>query len=147
MLISKLCSAVPKKILVIEDDLDDQFLIAEAFQSSNHPCELTFAVNGKQALDLIERKASQPDLVLLDLNMPVMNGFEVLARLKAESMLPRVPVIVLTTASDTVSIGKSYDLGAYSFIVKPKTFPQLQALTRQLSDYWFQAVRLPKLSD
>lgn len=136
---------MPRKILVIEDDLDDQFLIAEAFQSCNDQCELTFAINGMYALELIQQNENQPDLVILDLNMPIMNGFEVLTRLKVESILPRIPIIVLTTTSDAVAVERSYDLGAYSYIVKPKTFPQLQALTRQLFDYWFQAVRLSTL--
>jgi CheY-like chemotaxis protein len=133
---------VPRKILVVEDDLDDQFLIAEAFQSIANNCELVFAVHGRHALDLIQQDDNWPDLVLLDLNMPIMNGFEVLARLQEGRILPRVPVVILTTTAEPAAIDRSYDLGANSYLVKPKTFSQLQALARQLTDYWFDAVRL-----
>jgi CheY-like chemotaxis protein len=133
---------VPRKILVVEDDLDDQFLIAEAFQSIAIGCELIFALHGRHALDLIQQDDNWPDLVLLDLNMPIMNGFEVLARLQEGRILPRVPVVILTTTAEPAAIDRSYDLGANSYLVKPKTFSQLQALARQLTDYWFDAVRL-----
>jgi len=131
-----------QKILVIEDDLDDQLLISEAFQNSGVCCELSFAGNGRQALQILDSPDYRPDLIVLDLNMPVMNGFEVLSHFQAADTLASIPVIVLTTTGESDFVNKSYDLGASSFIVKPRTFPQLEKIARDLTNYWFRTVRL-----
>ena len=134
-----------KRILIIEDDLDDQFLLSEAFQNSHYRCELDFAGDGRQALVKMDQSGYWPDLIILDLNMPIMNGFEVLSHFQAAKSMARVPVIVLTTAADSNSIERSYDLGATSFIVKPKTFSQLESIVDELTRYWFMTVRLSSL--
>jgi CheY-like chemotaxis protein len=133
---------VPNRILVVDDDLDDQLLISDAFTHSGQPCELAFADNGKCALDLMKNSEYKPELIILDLNMPVMNGFDVLKYLRTNGQLARIPVVVFTTSSETASVEKSYDLGANSYVVKPKTFPQLETLVADLFKYWFKTVRL-----
>lgn len=133
------------KVLVVDDDLDDQFLLGEAFQNGELQCHLQFANDGRQALQILNDKdSSLPDLIVLDLNMPVMNGFEVLSRLQASTLFPRIPVVVLTTSSEADYIDKSYDLGARSFIVKPKSFKDLLFVAENLKNYWFKTVSLAR---
>lgn len=136
----------PYNILLVEDDLDDQLLIDEAFQGTDVPLKLEFAGDGAQALKMLERPDYLPDLILLDLNMPVMNGFEVLTYLKNTQTSPRIPVVVLTTSSDEKHVNRSYDLGASSFIVKPKNFLDLEDIANNLKTYWFKTVSLPQYS-
>jgi CheY-like chemotaxis protein len=134
------------KVLIVDDDLDDQFLIKEAFQTGELQCHLLFANDGRQALQLLDEGSSYlPDLIVLDLNMPVMNGFEVLSRLKVSDLFPRIPVIVMTTSSEADYIDKSYDLGARSFIVKPKSFKELLIIADNLKSYWFKTVSLARV--
>lgn len=133
---------MPNRILVVDDDLDDQLLISDALAYSGQSYELAFAADGKHALDLMQDPGYRPELIILDLNMPVMNGFEVLRHLKVNGHLARIPVVVFTTSSETTSVEKSYDLGANSYIVKPKTFPHLEVVIADLFKYWFKTVRL-----
>ena len=133
-------------MLVVDDDLDDQLLIQEAFQTGEMQCELQFASDGRQALSILNKSTSYiPDLIVLDLNMPVMNGFEVLSQLQATSLFPRIPVVVLTTSSEADYIDRSYDLGARSFIVKPKSFKDLENIANNLKVYWFKTVSLARI--
>ncbi|REA63033.1 response regulator [Dyadobacter luteus] len=136
----------PKKdfhVLLVEDDIDDQQLIEEAFQDSDLPVHLDFATDGRQALDMLSKAAYAPDLILLDLNMPVMNGFEVLSQLQLRNLSSRTPVVILTTSSDKDQVNRSYDLGASSYIVKPRKYTDLQVMANNLRSYWFQTVVLP----
>jgi len=134
------------KVLVVDDDLDDQLLIEEAFQTGDMQCDLQFASDGRQALSILDKNSSYiPDLIVLDLNMPVMNGFEVLSHLQVTSLFPRIPVVVLTTTAEADYIDKSYDLGAKSFIVKPKSFRELETIANNLKEYWFKTVSLARI--
>ncbi|HEV7381468.1 MAG TPA: response regulator [Dyadobacter sp.] len=129
-------------VLIIDDDTDDQLLISDAFTSCECQCVLQFAGNGRQALDVMIKSAYRPDLILLDLNMPVMTGFEFLLQFSGNSRFCGIPVIVLTTTSDINAIIASYKLGASSFIVKPQSFPALEKIALELTNYWFKTVRL-----
>lgn len=131
-----------RKIFIIDDDFDDQLLISDAFRSGDCPCNLTFAENGHQALEVIEKSGYRPDLIVLDLNMPVMNGFEFLRKFCSNKALSKIPIIVLSTTSDKDAVNNSYDLGASSFIVKPRSYPGLEKITQDLTRYWFGTVRL-----
>lgn len=136
----------PKKkfhVLLVEDDIDDQLLIEEAFQDTELPVRLDFAVDGRQALDMLSQISYMPDLILLDLNMPVMNGFEVLSQLQAKNLSSRTPIVILTTSSDKDQVNRSYDLGASSFIIKPRKYTELQVMAYNLRSYWFRTVVLP----
>lgn len=139
-------------ILIAEDDPDDQLLAREALEENrliNHVC---FVNDGEELLDYLYHRgdygvpgaAPRPDLILLDLNMPKIDGRQALASIKADCDLRRIPVVVLTTSKAEEDILRSYNLGVNSFIVKPVTFESLVQLTKVLTQYWFSIVRLPE---
>lgn len=145
---------MPKKTLIIlmaEDDADDRLLAQEAMHESRVLNELHFVEDGVQLLSYLrgDNKFSDrilypmPGLILLDLNMPKMDGREALAEIKADSRLRRIPVVILTTSKAEEDMVKGYDLGAVSYITKPVTFDALVELMRALGKYWVEFVELP----
>ena len=138
-------------ILMADDDPDDRLLTAEALRESRLPNDLRFVENGEELLDYLRRRgrwanpsdSPRPGLVLLDLNMPRMDGREALAEIKADPELRRIPVVVLTTSRAQADVMRSYDLGANSFIAKPVTFGGLVDAMRALGRYWMETVELP----
>ena len=142
--------AEPLILVLAEDDEDDRQLYVEAMDESALKRNATFVGDGLELLELLRgegRYARQPgihpDLILLDLNMPRMDGREALRHLKADPLLRRIPVLVLTTSSSHTDLCTSYDLGAASYIQKPDTFSGLVRLMMQLQHYWQGCVRLP----
>ncbi len=138
----------PIRLLMAEDDPEDQMLVRKAFERSHLANELTMVSNGEELLDCLHqrgqfRHAPRPDLILLDLNMPRMDGREALTQLKADPELRSIPVIVLTTSAAEEDIVRSYDLGVSSYIQKPVTFEKLVEVVRELGRYWFEIVKLP----
>ena len=128
------------KVLLIEDDANDVELLRLAFESVSGP-QPDVVFNGREAIEVIQAKAQAksacwPDVILCDLNMPVMNGFEFIKWLKLESPCPRIPVIVLTSSVVDTDVGTSYDLGAAAYLVKPSGHEELQALAKGLVDFW-----------
>jgi CheY-like chemotaxis protein len=144
-------SLCPITIVIAEDDPDDQLLAREALEESRIANTVHFVNDGQELLDFL-RHAGQyarlapprPDLILLDLNMPRMDGREALAVIKADSDLRSIPVVILTTSKAEEEIVRAYNLGANSFIVKPVSFEGLVYAVRVLTEYWFTIVRLPK---
>ncbi len=142
-------------ILIAEDDPDDQLLTREALEENRLGNELYFVNDGVELLDYLRRRnrfadpaiSPYPDLILLDLNMPRMDGREALAHIKQDPVLRRTPVVVLTTSKSEEDVFRSYDLGVNSFIIKPVTFERLVAAVRTLTEYWFSIVQLPKHED
>lgn len=138
-------------ILMADDDADDRLLAEEAMVESRVLNELHFVENGVELLSYLrgEGKYSNrenyplPGLVLLDLNMPKMDGREALAELKNDPVLKRIPVVILTTSKAEEDMLKGYDLGAASYIAKPVTFDVLVELMRTLGKYWVEFVELP----
>jgi CheY-like chemotaxis protein len=138
-------------ILMAEDDPGDQELTRRALQDDILRVDLRIVENGEEALDYLHRRgrfavegtAPRPDLFLLDLNMPRMGGREVLAHLKKDPDLCRIPVVVLTTSNQEIDIVKSYSLGCNSYIRKPVDLAQFAAIIRTLENYWFEVVTLP----
>lgn len=136
-------------ILVAEDSSDDRLLIEHAWQSVAK-VKIHFAKDGTEVMDYLSQQdqASNrlplPRLILLDLNMPKKNGFEVLQELRAKPNWQQIPVIVLTTSTNSSDIARSYRLGANSYVTKPDTFEELINLVKQLHQYWFRTVRLPE---
>lgn len=138
-------------ILMAEDDADDRLLAQDALAESQLPAELLFADNGEELLDYLFLRgkfsdpatARRPGLILLDLNMPRMDGREVLQKIKSEPSLRRIPVVVLTTSRADTDIERVYDLGANSFITKPVRFEALVNVMKALRSYWFETVELP----
>jgi CheY-like chemotaxis protein len=141
-------------ILLVEDDPGDQELTRRALQGDLLRTDLQIVENGEEALDYLYRRgrfaareaAPRPDLILLDLNMPRLGGREVLAHIKHDPELGRIPVVVLTTSTQETDIVKSYDLGCNSYIHKPVDIEQFIRVIRQLENYWFELVTLPPIA-
>ncbi|MGH2870168.1 MAG: response regulator [Solirubrobacteraceae bacterium] len=142
----------PLTILLADDDEEDRELARDALQDSRLANEMKFVVDGQDLLDYLRREgrwagpevdAPRPGIILLDLNMPKMDGREALAELKADESLRRIPVVVLTTSKDEEDVLRTYDLGVSSFITKPVTFGGLVDVMRTWSQYWFEIVELP----
>lgn len=141
----------PVTILMADDDEDDRMLAAEALGQNKLTNELRFVEDGAELLDYLccrgryadPRDAPRPGLILLDLNMPRMDGREALKQIKADAELRTIPVVVLTTSQAPEDIAQMYELGVNSFINKPVTFDGLVQVMQGLTEYWFQIVRLP----
>lgn len=137
-------------ILTAEDDPDDRVLVEQAFQESGQDNNLFFVQDGielcqylrKQGIYTNPASAPRPDLILLDLNMPRMDGREALAEIKADTDLRRIPVVVLTISNTQEDILRTYDLGGAGFIVKPETFEGMVEVVKVLNQYWFEVVEL-----
>lgn len=138
-------------ILMAEDDADDRMLTKDAMDEGRLMNDLRFVENGEELLDYLLRRGAysdpasspRPGLILLDLNMPKMDGREALAAIKAHPDLRRIPVVIMTTSQAEEDISRSYDLGANSFVTKPVTFERLVLLMQTLKHYWIDIVELP----
>jgi CheY-like chemotaxis protein len=139
-------------ILLADDDPDDREMTRKALEKNGLANEF-FAVNdGEELLDFLHHRgrfappalSPTPGLILLDLNMPKMDGREALAAIKADRGLRRIPVVVMTTSKAEQDILRTYDLGSNSFISKPITLAALIEVTMVLGKYWFQVVTLPE---
>lgn len=133
------------QVLLVEDNPGDALLIQEAFQESGADCQITVAGDGEVALDMLNGEGNElvitrPDLVLLDLNLPKMNGHEVLKELKTRDKLRPIPVIVLTSSRAERDISTAYDLHCNAYFCKPSTFDECVQLTRLFADFWQKAV-------
>ena len=141
----------PAVILLAEDDPGDQELTRRALEQSLIRNELHIVEDGEEALNYLLRRGKyedpasspKPDLMLLDLNMPKMDGKRLLEQMKADPNLRRIPVVALTTSKQENDIIRTYDLGANSYIVKPVDMDQFVSAIKVLKDYWFQIVVLP----
>ncbi len=140
----------PFDILLVEDEPSDAHLVKMAIRENKIWCRLHHVIDGVEALAFLRHQGDQnadsprPDLILLDLNMPRMNGREFLAAIKADDALATIPVVVLTTSDVERDVIASYKLGAASYITKPVDMEQFIDAIRQLDRYWFTLTRLPK---
>ena len=136
------------RVLLVEDEPADAHLVRMAFEEGRVLVDLQHVRDGVEALDYLQRQgpfseAVRPDLILLDLNMPRMDGRRFLEKIKTLGDLKRIPVVVLTTSEAETDILSSYDLGAAGFIVKPVNIDDFIEQVQQLEDYWFTLVRRP----
>jgi len=136
------------QILLVEDNPGDIRLIIEALRDAKVATELHVVGDGEEAIDFLRRRgrhtdAPRPDIVLLDLNLPRLEGREVLADIKADDDLARIPIIVLTSSSAREDIVRSYELHANSFITKPVDFQEFIAAVRSLECFWLEVAQLP----
>lgn len=141
-------SPKPIDILLVEDDEGDILLTKKALSDGKIYNSLHVAKNGVEALAFLRREgehadAPRPDMVLLDLNMPRMDGRETLANIKQDENLRSIPVVVLTTSDADQDILKSYDLQASCYITKPVDLPQFTKVVGAIKDFWFTVVKLP----
>ena len=148
-------SSIPIVILMADDDPEDRMLTTEALCESRLANVVNTVADGEELLDYLyfrgkyadPESAPRPGLILLDLNMPKMDGREALLQIKADTNLRRIPVVVLTTSKAEEDIFRSYDLGANSYITKPVSFSDMVEVTRTITQYWFNIVELPKADD
>ena len=143
--------ATPITILVADDDADDRMLIEDAFEESLLQNPVDFVEDGEQLLAYLRREGDYahlagqpfPGVILLDLNMPRMDGRTALAKMKEDETLRRIPVIILTTSKAEEDILRTYGLGVSSFITKPVTFDRLVDVVKTIGSYWIEIVALP----
>ncbi len=141
----------PITILMADDDEDDRLLTQDALAESRVLNDLHFVEDGVELLEYLERRGKfadkavspRPGLILLDLNMPRMDGREALEAIKANPNLKGIPVVILTTSKQEQDMVKGYNLGAASYITKPVTFDGLVELMKTLGKYWVEFVELP----
>ena len=134
-------------ILLVDDNEDDVYLTRRAFKGARLPVNLHHVDNGKKCLTFLRKQppyadAPTPDLVLLDINMPVMDGHEVLAAINADDALRHLAVVVLTTSAEESDITAMYRLRCNSYVTKPVDFEKFQRMVQQLTDYWLDLVIL-----
>jgi CheY-like chemotaxis protein len=135
-------------ILMVEDNPTDVMITKEALEHAKVLNTLHVVEDGMEALDFLHRrgkhaKAPQPDLILLDLNMPRKNGQEVLAEIKADKRLKQIPVVVLTTSKAEEDVVKAYGLHANCYVIKPVDFDVFAEVVRSIQQFWFSVVTLP----
>ena len=139
---------LPIEVLLVEDDPGDVLMTREAFEDHKLRNSLHVVNNGIDALLFLRKQGEYagvptPDLVLLDLNLPRMDGREVLAEIKADEALRRIPVVVLTTSEAEEDVLRSYNLHANAYVTKPVDFEQFVNVVRQVDDFFLTVVRLP----
>jgi len=138
----------PFDVLLVDDDEGNAFLLQQATGHAEVKVNLHTVYNGKEALAFLRKEgayatAPTPHLILLDINMPVMNGLETLTALVSDPLLRGQPVVVFTTSADERDIGRLYDLRCNTYIVKPKDFEGFEKMVNLIYQYWFTAAALP----
>ncbi|MBB6001992.1 response regulator [Arcicella rosea] len=136
-------------ILVADDDADDRMMTQEALEENNIINQIKFVEDGVDLINYLRRNGKfndtvvfpRPDLILLDLNMPKVDGREALKIIKSDADLCKIPIIVLTTSKSDVDIVKSYDLDVNYFLPKPVTFTNFIEVIRTIGQYWFEIVQ------
>jgi two-component system, chemotaxis family, response regulator Rcp1 len=141
---------MPIEVLLVEDNPGDIQLMEEAFHTVNPLIFLHIVRDGVEAMAFLRRQgpyvvAPRPDLVLLDLNLPKMDGREVLAHIKLDDELKTIPTVVVTSSQAEADIAKSYELHANSYITKPMQFDAFLTLVKSISDFWLTHAKAPPL--
>ncbi|TXE11217.1 response regulator [Algoriphagus aquimarinus] len=134
-------------ILLVEDNEGDILLTQEAFEACKVKTEISIAKNGQEALDFLFKKGSyvnakKPDLVLLDINLPIFNGHEVLRQIKADSILKKIPVIMLTTSSNQKDLDEAYGNHCNSYVKKPLEMSEFLGAILKIEEFWLQLTTL-----
>jgi two-component system, chemotaxis family, response regulator Rcp1 len=140
---------MPIEVLLVEDSPGDVRLTQEAFRKYNKPVRLHLAADGMEAMAFLRREgihanAPRPDLILLDLNLPKMDGRDVLASIKRDKDLKIIPTIILTTSDDEADILTSYKLQANCYLSKPVQLEEFESLVKSINDFWLTRVKLPQ---
>lgn len=138
----------PVHVLLVEDNPGDVDLTRETLESGKLVLQISVVSDGAMALDFVLKRppfegAQRPDLILLDLNLPMVNGREVLAEIRKQPDLRRIPVVVLTSSDAEQDVLRSYELGANCYVTKPVGLKEFQAIVRSVEDFWFTVVKLP----
>ena len=141
-------SSQPIEILMVEDNPSDVRLTIEAFKDAKVLNNMSVATDGEDALKFLKREgpykdAPRPDLILLDLNLPKMNGKEVLGEIKRDPDLKRIPVVVLTTSDNEQDVRKAYDLHVNAYVRKPVDLDQFIKIVEAVEGFWLSVVKFP----
>jgi CheY-like chemotaxis protein len=137
------------EVLLVEDSPGDVRLTKEAFEAANVAVHLNVATDGVEAMAFLRREgihanAPRPDLTLLDLNMPRMDGRQVLAEIKKDEKLKTLPIVILTTSDSEGDIVKSYQLHANCYLCKPVQLTEFEGLVKSINDFWLTRAKLPQ---
>ena len=140
---------MPIEVLLVEDSPGDVRLTQEAFREANSAIRLHLAIDGVEAMAFLRQQGSnvhspRPDLILLDLNLPRMDGREVLAHIKDDESLKLIPTVILTTSDSEADIVKSYQLQANCYLTKPVQLNSFETLVKSINDFWLTKVKLPQ---
>lgn len=139
----------PAEVLLVEDSPGDVRLTREALKEGKVRNNLSVVSDGVEAMEFLRREgkykdAPRPDIVLLDLNMPRKDGREVLAEMKSDEQLKRIPVVILTTSEAEQDILRTYDLHANCYLTKPVDLEQFISIVKSVEDFWLTIVQLPR---
>jgi two-component system, chemotaxis family, response regulator Rcp1 len=142
-------AGMPIEVLLVEDSAGDVRLMREAFRDANQEICMHVASDGLEAVAFLRRTgihadAPRPDLILLDLNLPKMDGREVLAMIKQDRALKTIPTVILTTSDAAADIAKSYELQANCYLRKPVELDKFEELVRSINEFWLTTVKLPQ---
>jgi len=140
---------MPLEVLLVEDSPGDVRLTKEAFHAVNSAVHMHVANDGVEAMAYLRHEgiyaeAPRPDLTLLDLNMPRMDGREALAQIKQDKKLMTIPIVILTTSESESDIAKSYQLHANCYLCKPVQLSEFESLVKSINDFWLTKARLPQ---
>jgi two-component system, chemotaxis family, response regulator Rcp1 len=140
---------IPIEVLLVEDSPGDVRLTKEVFREANRDIHLHVASDGLEAMAFLRRQgahadAPRPDLILLDLNLPKMDGREVLAQVKNDESLKTIPTVILTTSHSQADIVKSYQLQANCYLSKPVQLEAFESLVKSINDFWLTKAELPQ---
>ena len=136
------------QVLLVEDNEGDVRLIKEAFSESKIDKTFSVARDGEEALNYLYARGkyadrTKPDIILLDINLPKKNGFEILESIKNDPVLKKIPLIMLSSSSSEEHVTKSYDLNANCYVTKPVDFDEYTQAVKIIEDFWFQMAKLP----
>jgi chemotaxis family two-component system response regulator Rcp1 len=142
-------NGMPIEVLLVEDSPGDVRLTQEAFRDANTAIHLHIAIDGVEAMAFLKREGThihvpRPDLILLDLNLPKMDGREVLAHIKEDPSLKTIPTVILTTSEAEADIVRSYELQANCYLNKPVQLEEFENLVKSINDFWLTKVKLPQ---
>ena len=146
---SNLDGGIPLQVLLVEDNAGDVRLTREAFRDANMSIQFHVASDGVDAMAFLRREGRfsevpRPDLILLDLNLPKMDGREVLALIKEDENLKSIPTIILTTSEAEVDIARSYQLQANCYLSKPVQLEAFESLVKSINEFWLTRAKLPR---
>lgn len=135
-------------ILIVEDDPEDRMLAEDALEEISPRFPVRFLDDGEELLDYLQQKDDidkhpMPGVIVMDLNMPRLDGREALAKIKSHPVFKSIPVIILTTSNSSKDINTCYELGANSYITKPSNYRELVQIMETIKNYWFEMNQLP----